>query len=185
VIAAKGMASRAVQQRDESQLLARVAGGDEDAFAALVARYQHRFYAVARRMLGDDGEAQDAVQTTFLRVFRHAADYRDQWRTSTWLYRILTNVCVDHWRKRRRLPLADQTREEPASHACAAERMDVDRALAKLPPEARLILILCYVEELSYADIAKARGISINTVKTQLLRAKRAMRKFLGANNEV
>jgi RNA polymerase sigma-70 factor (ECF subfamily) len=167
------------QQRDESDLLARIASGSEEAFVALVGRYQARFYSVARRMLGDEGEAQDAVQTTFLRIFRHAADYRNEWRTSTWLYRILTNICVDQWRKRRRLGSVVEYTDQPSSQTSGAERVDVDRALAKLPPEARVILLLCYVEEFSYAEIAKARGITINTVKTQLLRAKRLMRKHL------
>jgi len=172
------------RQRDESELIARIAAGSEKAFVMLVGRYQNRFFSVARRMLGDDGEAEDAVQSTFLRIFRHAADYRDEWRTSTWLYRILTNVCIDQWRKRRRLGDVTEPTDVPARHASGSERIDVDRALSKLPPEARVILILCYVEELSYGEIAKARGITINTVKTQLLRAKRFMRKHLSEVDE-
>ena len=179
------MPAGAARQRDESDLLARIAGGNEDAFGTLVGLYQDRFYAVARRMLGDDADAHDAVQNTFLRVFRHAADYRDEWRTSTWLYRILTNVCVDQWRKRRRLTTLAEPGDAPHARESSAERVDLDRALATVPPEARAILVLCYVEELSYREIARARGISINTVKTQLLRAKRAMREFLRSENEV
>jgi RNA polymerase sigma-70 factor, ECF subfamily len=173
---------RAATKRDEgtasdAALLARVAAGDHDGFAALVHRYEARFFAVARRMLGDDTEAEDAVQTALFRIYRSAAAYRDEWQGSTWLYRVLTNVCIDLWRKRRR-------REAGADHvpsvgAPRADRVDVDRALAKLPAGARAILLLCYVEELPYAEIARARGISINTVKTQLLRAKGLMRRYL------
>jgi len=65
----------------------------------------------------------------------------------------------------------------------AADRLDVDRALARLAPEARAILLLCYVEEFSYGEIAAVRGISVNTVKTQLARAKRAMRRHLSEVN--
>ena len=104
------------RQRDESELIARIAAGSEKAFVMLVGRYQNRFYSVARRVLGDDGEAEDAVQTTFLRIFRHAADYRDEWRTSTWLYRILANVCIDQWRKRRRLGDVTEPTDVPARH---------------------------------------------------------------------
>ena len=167
---------------NDSELVALVADGSEDAFAELVGRYQHRFFAVARRMLGHDGDAEDAVQATFLRVFRHAGAYRREWRGSTWLYRILTNVCVDQWRKRRRLREAGELGDEPTAAAPQGARVDVDRALAKLPPEARAILVLCYVEDFSYAEIARARGVTVNTVKTQLRRAKRLMRKHL---NEV
>lgn len=164
---------------DDAELLERVAAGSEAAFTELVGRYQHRFFGVARRMLGHDGDAEDAVQATFLRVFRHAGAYRNEWRGSTWLYRILTNVCVDQWRKRKRLRELGEPHLEPTTAGPRAELVDVDRALAKLPPEGRAILVLCYVEDLSYAEIARARGVTINTVKTQLLRAKRLMRKHL------
>ena len=160
----------------DAELLAAIAAGDEEAFAALARRYERRFYSVARRMLGDDGDAEDAVQTTLFRVFRAASEYRDRWSGSTWLYRILTNVCIDQWRKRR--PVSDAA-DEVAVERHRGDAIDVDRALAKLPAEARAILVLCYVEELPYAEIARVRGISVNTVKTQLLRAKRLMRRHL------
>lgn len=166
-------------ETDDRELLARIAAGGEDAFVELVRRYQRRFYGIARRMLGDDREAEDAVQTAFLRIHRHAAAYREEWSGATWLYRILTNVVIDHWRKRRRLGEVPLSATDVVGTAVNAERVDVDRALAKLPAEARAILLLCYVEELSYAEIARARGISINTVKTQLLRAKGLMRRYL------
>jgi RNA polymerase sigma-70 factor (ECF subfamily) len=178
-------AATAPRDRDEpsdAALLAGIAAGDHGSFASLVERYQARFFAVARRMLGDGGEAEDAVQTALLRIFRSAADYRDEWRGSTWLYRVLTNVCIDLWRKR---PRGRAAVLEPHVQATtpAADRLDVDRALARLAPEARAILLLCYVEELSYGEIAAVRGISVNTVKTQLARAKRAMRRHLSEVN--
>jgi RNA polymerase sigma-70 factor (ECF subfamily) len=166
----------------DAALLAASAAGDHGSFGALVERYQARFFAVARRMLGDDAEAEDAVQTALLRIFRNAAAYRDDWRGSTWLYRVLTNVCIDLWRKRSRRPEEASGREAHASMALA-DRVDVDRALARLAPEARAILLLCYVEDLSYGEIARIRGISVNTVKTQLARAKRAMRHHLNEVN--
>jgi RNA polymerase sigma-70 factor, ECF subfamily len=165
-------------EASDAALLADVAVGDHESFAVLVERYQARFYAVARRMLGDKTEAEDAVQTALLHILRSAADYRDEWRGSTWLYRVLTNVCIDLWRKRgrgRMETLEPDTQTAPTR----ADRLDVDRALARLAPEARAILLLCYVQELSYGEIARIRGISVNTVKTQLARAKRAMRRHL------
>jgi RNA polymerase sigma-70 factor (ECF subfamily) len=163
----------------DPELLAAIAEGDARAFGDLVARYQTRFYGVARRMLGSDADAEDAVQLAFLHVLRSAAAYRTEWSGSTWLYRILTNVAIDLWRKRRRL--AEDPELETASIAGpGSERIDLDRALAKLPAEARAALVLCYVEGLSYAEIARVRGVTINTVKTHLLRAKRLMRRHLG-----
>ncbi len=169
-------------EASDAELLAATAAGDHGSFGALVERYQTRFFAVARRMLGDDAEAEDAVQTALLRIYRGASAYRDDWRPSTWLYRVLTNVSIDLWRKRSR------RREEaagPGTQATVslADRVDVDRALARVAPEARAILLLCYVEDLSYGEIARIRGISVNTVKTQLGRAKRAMRRHLNEVN--
>jgi RNA polymerase sigma-70 factor (ECF subfamily) len=171
----------ATQRRDsaasDAALLARIAAGDHEGLTTLVNRYEARFFAVARRMLGEDAEAEDAVQTAFFHIFRGASAYRDEWRGSTWLYRVLTNVCIDLWRKRR-------NRDTGVGHATSVgaprtERIDIDRALARLSPESRAILLLCYVDELSYSEIARIRGISVNTVKTQLARAKRAMRRHL------
>lgn len=173
------MTATAVREQVEDSdgaLLAHAAIGDEDAFALLVRRYQARFYRVARRMLGDDRDAEDAVQIAFFRVYRNAASYRDEWSGSTWLYRVLTNVCIDQCRKRRRAgEIAEPDAERPAPLR-GADRLDVERALAKLPAEARAIFLLRYAEELSYAEVARARGISVNTVKTQLRRAKRKLR---------
>jgi RNA polymerase sigma-70 factor (ECF subfamily) len=168
-------------QVSDAELLAAVAAGDTGGFRTLVERYQARFFAVARRMLGDDAEAEDAVQTALLRIYRRASAYRDDWRPSTWLYRVLTNVCIDLWRKRSRRR-EDAAGPEAQATVPTPDRVDVDRALARLAPEARAILLLCYVEDLSYGEIAAIRGISVNTVKTQLGRAKRAMRHHL---NEV
>ena len=162
----------------DAELLGAVAAGDHGSFTTLVERYQARFFAVARRMLGDEAEAEDAVQIALLRIYRSAAEYRDEWRGSTWLYRVLTNVCIDLWRKHGRAR-TEALRPDAQASAPPADNVDVDRALARLAPEARAILLLCYVQELSYGEIARIRGISVNTVKTQLARAKRAMRRHL------
>jgi RNA polymerase sigma-70 factor (ECF subfamily) len=164
----------------DAALLARIARGGEDAFTTLVRRYERRFYAVARRMLGRDADAEDAVQLAFLHVLTRAGGYDPRWRGSTWLYRVLTNVCIDAWRKRRFEQPVDAPDVAARAAASSAERVDVEAALAKLPAEARIILLCCYVGGLSYGEIARVRGISINTVKTQLARAKRAMRRHLG-----
>src|SRR5262249_24108533 len=107
--------------------------------------------------------------------------YRDDWRGATWLYRVLTNVSIDLWRKRRRRRQETLDADAPAATPLA-DRVDVDRALARLAPQPRAILLLCYVEDLSYDELARLRGLPVNTVKTQLGRAKRSMRRHL---NEV
>jgi RNA polymerase sigma-70 factor (ECF subfamily) len=169
---------RATDDPSDAVLLDAIVRGRKDAFTVLVRRYERRFYTIARRMLRREADAEDAVQLAFLRILTGAASYRPDWQGSTWLYRVLTNVCIDAWRKRQQEE-PDAALEPPVRHAPATDRLDVEAALARLPPEARVILLCCYVGGLSYAEIARARGISVNTVKTQLSRAKRLMRRHL------
>jgi RNA polymerase sigma-70 factor (ECF subfamily) len=168
--------------RDEPSdavLLARVARGDTAGFETLVARYQDRFYTVARRMLGSPAEAEDAVQRAFLRVLQKAETYRPPWKGSTWLYRVLTNVCVDAWRTRRREALALARWDPPRRDGLPRESSPVEAALLRLPAEARTIVLLRYVNDLPYREIARIRGVTVNTVKSQLRRGKLLLRRAL------
>ena len=170
---------RAASDVSDGALLQSIARGGRAAFATLVRRYERRFYTLARRMLGREADAEDAVQLAFLHVLTRAGGYDASWSGSTWLYRVLTNVCIDAWRKRRLdepMPPSGDTR---LARGTDDERLDMQAALAKLPAEARVILLCCYVGGLSYGEIARVRGISVNTVKTQLSRAKRSMRRHL------
>lgn len=163
----------------DTALLARIARGEAAAFETLVVRYQHRFYSVARRMLGNPQEAEDAVQRAFLRVLQKAETYRPSWKGSTWLYRVLTNVCVDTWRKRRREAVALARWDPPHQDGRPAESSPIEAALLRLPTEARAIVLLRYVEDVSYQEIAQIRGVTVNTVKSQLRRGKLLLRRAL------
>jgi RNA polymerase sigma-70 factor (ECF subfamily) len=165
-------------------LMARVAGRDHQAFTRLAERYAPRLLAVAGRLLGSRADAEDAVQRALLQCYVGAAGYRAEWALSTWLYRILTNVCVDEIRRREvRAAHAREVTALPARlprpDAEAAGRVDLARALGRVPREARVLLALCYVDGLSYAELARIRGISVNTVKSQLLRGKAILRAAL------
>jgi RNA polymerase sigma-70 factor, ECF subfamily len=164
----------------DRRLMARVARGDEAAFAEVVGRFGGRLLAVAGRLLGSRADAEDAVQRALLQAFAAALRYQSRWAVSTWLYRILTNVCVDELRRRatrltddQRLPPPDSHEPSPGAH------MDLHRALAKVPREARVLLALRYVNGLSYGELARIRGISVNTVKSQLARGKSILRAEL------
>ena len=164
-------------------LMRRVTRGDEAAFGEIVTRYAARLLAVAGRLLGSRPDAEDAVQRALLQCFAAACTYRPQWAVSTWLYRILTNICVDELRRRstrathdRSVPIrrASDGRHEPGAY------LDLHRALERVPREARVLLALRYVDGLSYGELARIRGISVNTVKSQLTRGKAFLRAELG-----
>lgn len=166
----------------DRELMTAVARGDEPAFAELVRRYSGRLFTTAHRILGSRADAEDALQRALLHCFRSASTYRPEWAVSTWLYRITTNACVDELRRRAaRREVAGPA--APARDGAAAPppglRLDVQRALGRVPREARILLTLCYVDGLSYRELARVRGISVNTVKSQIARGKTILRDAL------
>jgi RNA polymerase sigma-70 factor (ECF subfamily) len=176
---------------NDSTLMRRIRNNDERAFALLVGRHGGRMLAVATRMLGSRADGEDAVQHAFMRCLTAAGAYRPEWAVTTWLYRILTNVCIDEIRRRRVREGAGAAQPDPfaagrdARHEPAAPRdrpgarIDLQRALMKMPTEARVLLILRYVDGLSYNELAHVRGISVNTVKSQLWRGKAILKAIL------
>ena len=169
---------------------------DERAFARLAEDYAGRLYAVAYRMLGNRADAEDAVQRALLKCFAARTSYSPRWAVSTWLYRALTNVCIDELRRRRvRSDVLDldtdaseasarnsrRTAGSPAAPPAGADRVDLARALDKVPREARVLLALRYVDGLGYGELARIRGISVNTVKSQLARGKAILKTALEA----
>jgi RNA polymerase sigma-70 factor (ECF subfamily) len=172
---------------------------DERAFARVAEEYAGRLYSVAYRMLGNRADAEDAVQRALLKCFAARTSYSPQWAVSTWLYRALTNVCIDELRRRRvRADDTDPGREagsgvrsrakrrgiEPVASTPPtpiAQRVDLTRALDIVPREARMLLALHYVDGLGYRELAEIRGISVNTVKSQLARGKAILKQALQA----
>jgi len=174
----------------DQELMRRVTQGDEPAFAELSGRYGARLLTLAWRLLGNRADAEDAVQRALLRLYTSARSYRQEWAVSTWLYRITTNVCVDEMRRRRSRAVLERAAQEAAdgqghlfagdgSAAAPGLRLDVQRGLERVPLEARILLALRYVDGLSYRELARVRGITVNTVKSQLARGKSILREAL------
>jgi len=175
----------------DRDLMHRVTKGDEPAFTELSNRYSARLLTMAWRLLGNRADAEDAVQRALLRLYTSAKSYRSEWAVSTWLYRITTNVCVDEMRRRRSRSVLQRAAQEDAGgqgllfpwgggHGGGpAQNLDVQRALHRVPLEARLLLALRYVDGLSYRELARVRGITVNTVKSQLARGKSILRTVL------
>jgi len=174
-------------------LFTHVQQGDRQAFGRLLQRYQDRVYSIARKVLYHPQDAQDATQQAFLQAWQKRQAYNPQWRFRPWLYRIVANICIDEHRRRQRrqaappeclesLPAPDAPEQDYMHMEC---RRALDAALAHVPMEARMVLVLCYIDGLSYGEIARVRGISVQTVKSQLRRAKLLMRQRLEAYREV
>lgn len=178
-------------EADEEQLLIAtiraVQAGDHSAFEDLMIATERRVAQVAWRILGDAEEVKDAVQETFIRVFRHIGRFREDGEFFGWLYRIAVNVCRDCERRRkwRRFftPIESLTLPLPARFDDALEARDqLTHAINRLPSRERLAVILRDVQELSLAEVAAILGTKENSVKVSLSKARSKMRKWMEAS---
>lgn len=169
---------------DAELVLAAAQAGDREAFAELVRRHQSRVRSVLRRLTnGDSALADDLAQETFLLAWRRLGSFRFEARFGTWLHRIAINAWHSDRRKRRELPLADDEEPPPEAPEPGAPgpeaRMDLERALATLSTAERAALAACYGADLTHEEAARALGIPVGTLKTQILRAKAKLRARL------
>jgi RNA polymerase sigma-70 factor (ECF subfamily) len=172
----------------EHQLVERCRRGEEGAFQELVEAYKTLVFALIARSVLDRSRAEDLAQDVFLRVYRGLPYFRGESRLSTWIYRIVANVCLQEQAKRPPAqPLAD---ERDAKHAPAIGTSDrrfsdlelkdrLDKAIARLPPNYRLLIAAHYLDGVRYEDLAEALQLPLGTVKTHLYRAKQQLRRLL------
>lgn len=178
---------------DAPQFVARLRAGDPKAFEELVATYQHLVFGVAVRMLGNAAEAEEIAQEAFLRAHRALADFRGDAKLSTWLYAIVSRLCLTRLAsgERRMARQGEETLMRLANTegdpAAAVERSEVEaalhRAIAELPEERRIVVVLRDLEGLSYEEIAQTLELELGTVRSRLHRArmdlKDKMERFL------
>ena len=161
----------------------------ETAFEELYERYRDRVYSIAYRIVGTTADALDVVQESFSLVFRKLPGFRFDSKFSTWLFRLVVNQCVDHKRRvaSRRVGTSDDGFDETVGHdvdpADAAEVTElgdhVHSGLQRLSPKLRAVLVLRYLEGLSYEELADSLGVSLGTVKSRLARAHLAFETVL------
>ncbi len=171
----------------ERALVERCRSGDEGAFHELVDRYKDLVFALIARTVQDRGRAEDLAQEVFLRVHRGLPYFRGEARLSTWIYRIVANVCVqEHQRPPANVSLDDQS-AGPRFGPAATDRQFSDfelrdrleKAIARLQPNYRLLIAAHYLEGVQYEELAQALDLPLGTVKTQLHRAKQQLRRLL------
>jgi RNA polymerase sigma factor (sigma-70 family) len=152
----------------------------EEAYRHLYRRHTDRLYRLAWRMLGSEMDAEDVVQETWLRAVSQLAGFG--WRSSlgTWLCGIALNVAREHLTRRGRWT-DDESSDELArmDDDRDAQRLDIERAIATLPPACRAVFLLHDVEGFTHEEIAEQLGLSAGTSKTQVFRARRALRRLL------
>jgi RNA polymerase sigma-70 factor (ECF subfamily) len=189
------------QALDDAELVRRAKAGELSAFEALTARHEQRVYALARRMLHNEQDAEDVTQQTFLSALENLAGFREEARFSTWLLRIATHAALKVLRKRRGLDvvsLDEATQPDPdtdhiphpeyiADWRESPERLVqnretrrlIEEALAELDEKHRLVFLLRDVQGLSVRETAEVLGITEVNVKVRLLRARLQLRERL------
>jgi RNA polymerase sigma-70 factor (ECF subfamily) len=179
-----------VSESDE-RLVQRFKDGSAEAFEILVQRHGARVYNLCHRILGDAEEAADASQDTFLAALRKLSSFRGDAAFTTWLHRVAVNACYDSLRKKRRRPMLqivpEEGEERPEPSLPAPDHaegvvlsVDVARALAQVPEEFRVVLVLADVQDLPYEEIARVLEIPVGTVKSRVFRGRAALGRALG-----
>jgi RNA polymerase sigma-70 factor (ECF subfamily) len=178
----------ALRTADET-LVERCRRGELGAFEEMYNQHASRLYSLAHRMLGNAADAEDAVQDTFLAAHKRLDGFRGEAALGTWLYRLAVNQCLDRMRSRagREAQATDSMDEperpwQPAVRADQpVERIDLKRAIAKLPEGSRSVFVLHDVEGLEHREIGQLLGIAEGTSKSQLHKARLRLREMLKA----
>jgi RNA polymerase sigma-70 factor (ECF subfamily) len=175
-----------------SHWIERTLAGDQQAFALIFDQYKNLVYKTAYLILNDAHEADDALQETFLKAYHALGRYQsDKGAFSTWLYRITVNQCRNQQRQKEGIfrflntnKASDETEQSsPSPEFELGEEQALHQALARLSPKLRVVIILRYFLDLSYAEIAQILGLPLGTVKSRLNMALKTVGEALQAES--
>jgi len=180
-----------LREEDEGELVRRVSEGDQMAYQAILDDQLPPVARFVARMLGNRHEAEDITQEVFLRLWTHAARFDPTTaRLSTWLHNIAHNLCIDHFRKHKRM-----TDQEPDLNIPGGEEPDaalmatidaatVGEAMMRLPERQRSAIIMCHYQGLSNREAAEILDVSVDALESLLARARRSLRTIIGQETE-
>ncbi len=175
-------------EQDDATLVRRCLGGDRDAFAQLVARYERPVFNAALRLLREPADAMDAAQTTFLKAYEHLASYDPSFKFYSWLYRIAVNESLDTLSSRKCFEDIDHEHEHADESPGPDRQVEgqqarwaLEEALMRLTPDLRTVIVLRHFMHLSYEDMGDILLVPAKTVKSRLYSARQALRDRLAA----
>ena len=180
--------------KEEQRWIAAARNGDQESFEKLVRLYEKRVFSLTSRMCRNSADAEEAAQEAFLAAWQALPAFRGDASFATWLYRLVSNACVDILRREGRHqvmagPSLDDEEsspeppdKSPSPHALAERaelRRQIEAGLAALPPEYRQVLILREIHQCTYDEIAQICSIDLGTVKSRINRGRKRLRKIL------
>lgn len=189
-------------REQEMQIIQQVQAGDVNAYEALVTEYEKNVYNLALRMTGNREDAADISQEAFIKAFKSLPGFRGDSKFSVWLYRIVSNLCLDFLRSRSRrqtvslsvededgedtlLDIPDTSQSPEKLVEGRLTREAVQQGLEQLSPEYRQILLLREIQGLSYEEISQSLGLELGTIKSRLFRARKKLCAFLLENGNI
>lgn len=185
-------------ESEDVLLVRRCLKGEEKAHRQLLSKYRRPVYNLAWRMVGDEEDAKDVTQETFIRAFRALSTFDQSRPFTSWLFRIATNLCIDYLRRRRpnvqsldgmrgaddeyrTADIEDPTPRPDIRHEMAEQRRTLERMVQGLPPRYKVVILLRHGRELSYNEIAEILDVPVGTVKARIHRAHSLLRSNLEA----
>ena len=181
--------------KDQENIIARARRGDADAFEQLVVAYRDQVFRLALRMCGSEADADEVAQEAFLSAWKALPNFRGESQFSTWLYQLTTHAAIDLMRReKRQIAAADDITEvsaadpapSPQQQAEQSEQREIVRdAILQLAPEQREVVVLRFMEELSYEEIGAVLKLPSGTVKSRLNRAKAQLKEILSKSGNL
>jgi RNA polymerase sigma-70 factor (ECF subfamily) len=175
------------QHLDDESLIRKIQEGKHEAFREIVDRHSKRFYSTAYRLLFSKNDAEDIVQQAFLKLWERRLFWNPSKgaKFTTWFYRVVVNLCLDHNRKKKPMPLCENM--EPVDRHDGQETLLdqkrrqalLDRFIQELPERQQLALTLCFYEGLSNQEAAEIIGIKLKALQSLIMRAKTTMKEKL------
>lgn len=170
--------------KEEIEWIREVLAGDKQAYAKIINKYKNQLYATILRMTKNPQDAQDLVQDAFIKVYHQLEKFNGQGTFASWLYRVSINHCMDVFRKKqykiKHVEMSEQfvpDKNNPEVIFLKREKQrHLEKLLATLPDDERMIILLRYANELSYEEISELLNTSVSTVRNKLHRAKKKMR---------
>lgn len=187
----------------EKLLIKKSQSGDVESFELLINSYDKRAYNIAYRIMGNEEDAKDMAQEALLRVFRSIKDFKGQSSFSTWLYRIVTNVCLDELRRRKsekyvsidstiqtdrgeiHMELCSEKETPESAYERVEQRELIANAIRELNEDYRSVIVLRDIQGFSYEEISNMLGCSLGTVKSRINRARTMLRDRLKSSMEL
>lgn len=174
-----------LQSGDDSDVIRRCKKGDVEAFGDIVRKYQNIIYNVVLKMVNDRDSADDITQSAFIKAYENFNRYKTDYPFYSWVQKIAVNEALNYIKQRKKIVAFDDsyesaTSDNPETEYVRNELQDrIDRALEKLKPEYRIIIVLRHFGELSYTEIGEILDVPEKTVKSRLFTARQELRSVL------